>query len=180
MALTAKKRLFADAVLAGKSNKDAAVAAGYSVKTASAAGSRLVKDLDIAAYLSERRKKGGAKAVRAPKAASASNEAEEAADESDAVSAADAMASAARAAGFDLNAMTHFSDPKAFLLAAMNDGRTEPRLRVTAAQVLMPFMHQKLGEGGKKDAKAQAAKNAASKFAALTAPKLVANGGKKV
>nr|WP_244206542.1 terminase small subunit [Caballeronia pedi] len=96
----------------------------------------------------------------------------------DAVSAADAMASAARAAGFDLNAMTRFSDPKAFLLAAMNDGRTEPRLRVTAAQVLMPFMHQKLGEGGKKDAKTQAAEKAASKFASLAAPKLIVNNRK--
>lgn len=44
MALTGKKRAFADAVLAGRSNKDAAIVAGYSPATASAAGSRLVKD----------------------------------------------------------------------------------------------------------------------------------------
>ena len=51
MAFNSKKRLFADAVLAGKSNKDAAIAAGYSAATASAAGSRLVKDKDVVAYL---------------------------------------------------------------------------------------------------------------------------------
>ena len=55
MALTGKKKAFADAVLAGKSNKDAAVAAGYSEKTASAAGSRLVKDPDVKAYLDKHR-----------------------------------------------------------------------------------------------------------------------------
>ena len=55
MALTGKKRLFADAVLAGKSNKDAAIAAGYSAATASAAGSRLVKDEQVAEYLLKRR-----------------------------------------------------------------------------------------------------------------------------
>ncbi|BBP95955.1 hypothetical protein BSFA1_10840 [Burkholderia sp. SFA1] len=173
MALTAKKRLFADAVLTGKSNKDAAIEAGYSVNTASAAGSRLVKDRDVAAYLSERRKKGSSKPLKTQKPVPA-------AEDASATISNDAMAGAALAAGFDLTAMTRFSDPKQFLLAAMNDGRTEPRLRVVAAQVLMPFMHQKLGEGGKKDAKTQAAEKAASKFAALTAPKLVANGGKKV
>ncbi|MDR5881111.1 terminase small subunit [Caballeronia sp. LZ032] len=173
MALTAKKRLFADAVLAGKSNKDAAVEAGYSVKTASAAGSRLVKDRDVASYLAERRKKGAAKAPRAQKAAAAAEDASGSAED-------EAMAGAALAAGFDLTAMTHFSDPKQFLLAAMNDGRTEPRLRVTAAQVLMPFVHQKLGEGGKKEARDEAAKKVASRFAPGAPPKLVANGGKKV
>ena len=55
MALTGKKRAFADAVLAGRSNKDAAIEAGYSAATASAAGSRLVKDVEVAAYLAARR-----------------------------------------------------------------------------------------------------------------------------
>ncbi|MDR5776273.1 MULTISPECIES: terminase small subunit [unclassified Caballeronia] len=178
MALTAKKRLFADAVLAGKSNKNAAVAAGYSVKTASAAGSRLVKDVAVVAYLTEHRKKPAARAARTPKAAAATQDDALALQEDARAKADEAVASAALAAGFDLTAMTHFSDPKQFLLAAMNDGRTEPRLRVTAAQVLMPFMHQKLGEGGKKDAKAEAAQKAASKFASLAAPKLIVNNRK--
>ena len=50
MALTGKKRLFAEALLAGKSNKEAALAAGYSPASASAAGSRLAKDKDVLAY----------------------------------------------------------------------------------------------------------------------------------
>ena len=72
------------------------------------------------------------------------------------------------------------SDPKQFLLAAMNDGELDPKLRVDAAKALMPFVHQKLGEGGKKEQQAEAAKRVASKFAAAMPPKLVAAGGKKV
>lgn len=51
MALTLKKRLFADAVKKGASNTEAAVIAGYSEKTAPQAGSRLVKDPDVITYL---------------------------------------------------------------------------------------------------------------------------------
>ena len=156
MALTAKKRLFADAVLAGKANKDAAIAAGYSAATASAAGSRLVKDKDVALYLAAQRIQQEAKPDPAEKPA----------------------ADRAPPPGFDLDAMTSFTDPKAFLIAAMNDGRTEPKLRVDAAKALMPFVHAKIGETGKKDAKGEAAKKAASKFAALAAPKLVVNNRK--
>lgn len=164
MALNSKKRAFADAVLAGKSNRDAAIAAGYSAATASAAGSRLVKDKDVAAYLAQQRKKGVAKRPTAPKTPAPDDQAD--------------VTNAALAAGFDLDSILTFSDPKAFLLAAMNDQNTEPKLRVDAAKALMPFMHAKPAEGGKKDAKAEAAKNAASKFGALAPPKLVVNNRK--
>ena len=59
------------------------------------------------------------------------------------------------------DALTH-KDPRAFLLAVMNDGATEAKLRVDAAKALMPFMHQKLGEGGKKEQKQEAAEKAAT------------------
>lgn len=124
MVLTGKKRTFADAVLAGKSNKDAAIAAGYSAATAPQAGSRLVKDKEVAAYLVKCRdaaQKGETPPDDRPK--------------------------------FDVNAALMHADPKAFLLAAMNDGELDPKQRIEAAKALMPFMHQKLGEGGKKEQK---------------------------
>ncbi|AJY00690.1 MULTISPECIES: terminase small subunit [pseudomallei group] len=158
MALTAKKRKFADAVLAGKSNKDAAIAAGYSPATASAAGSRLVKDKDVALYLAANRVQAESKSTERTQQAS----------------------SPQKPSGFDLNAMTNFTDPKAFLIAAMNDARTEPKLRIDAAKALMPFVHKKLGEGGKKEQSAEAAKKVASRFAPSAPPRLVANGGRKV
>jgi phage terminase small subunit len=145
MALTAKKKLFADAVMRGKSNKDAAIEAGYSAATASAAGSRLVKDPSVAEYL----KKCQAETKEVPPKPATSP--------------------------FDINRALQYSDPQAFLLATMNDSRTEDKLRIDAAKALMPFMHQRLGEGGKKDAKEEAAKKAASKFGALPPPLRLVN-----
>jgi len=157
MALTGKKRLFADAVIAGKSNRDAAIAAGYSPKTASAAGSRLVKDPEVAKYLKERRKTARRDPAAVP-----------------------AEAPPKPVPKFDLSTALAHSDPKAFLLAAMNDLELEPRQRIEAAKTLMPFMHQKLGESGKKEQKQVEAQKVAGRFAAAVPPKLVAAGGKKV
>ena len=71
------------------------------------------------------------------------------------------------------------SDPKAFLTAVMNDGATDTKVRVDAAKALMPFIHPKLGEGGKKEQKDDAAKKAgAGRFGASAPPKLVVNNGK--
>jgi phage terminase small subunit len=56
----------------------------------------------------------------------------------------------------------NYDDPKAFLKAVMNDPGTEAKLRVDAAKALMPFIHQRLGEGGKKDQKQAAAEKAAT------------------
>lgn len=69
-----------------------------------------------------------------------------------------------------------YDDPAKFLRAVMNDSGSEAKLRVDAAKALMPFVHQKLGEGGKKNAKAEAAKKAAGgRFAPKSPPKLVVN-----
>ena len=170
MAFNSKKRLFADAVLAGKSNKDAAIEAGYSPATASAAGSRLVKDKDVVAYLAQHRKNlppKGRQKVKSPS---------EVAPTSEAV----AVTKAAVAAGFDLAKVVLYSDPKDFLLAAMNDPLTERKLQIDAAKALMPFTHQKRGEGGKKEQREEAAKNVAGRFGRAAPPRLAASGGKKV
>ena len=131
MALTGKKKVFADAVLAGKPNKDAAIAAGYSVATASAAGSRLVKDKEVATYLVKHREaaeKGEVPAQDGPK--------------------------------FDLSAAMQHTDPKVFLTAAMNDIELDPKQRIIAAKALMPFVHGKVADQGKKDEAANKAKSA--------------------
>jgi phage terminase small subunit len=156
MALTGKKRAFADAVLAGFSNKEAAIRAGYSAATAAQAGARLVKDKDVAAHLAANKKEApvAGKATPPPPAPIPT---------------------------FDISSALMHSDPKAFLLAAMNDGALDPKLRLDAAKALMPFTHTKLGEGGKKDQKQDAARKAgAGKFGSSEPPKLVANSGKRV
>lgn len=142
MALTPRKRAFADAVLAGKSNKDAAIAAGYSEKTASAAGSRLVKDPDVVEYLAKHRKavENGSPPPSAP--------------------------------SFDLGKALQHSDPLVFLKAAMNDPELDPKLRIDAAKAMLPFTHKKLGEGGKKEEKQDAAQKVGGRFSAPPPPPL--------
>ncbi|MGV7210490.1 terminase small subunit [Oxalobacteraceae bacterium A2-2] len=169
MGLTGRKRAFADAKLAGLSNKDAAIAAGYSAATASAAGSRLVKNAEVSQYLAEQakelRKRGAGKAAPATGKA-----------------AAKAPATKPERPPFDLAALLHHSDPKAFLKAVMNEPTVDIKHRVDAAKSLMPFEHKKLGEGGKKDQQQQDAEKVGgrSRFAAAQAPRLAAAGGKKV
>lgn len=67
-------------------------------------------------------------------------------------------------------AMT-YSDPREFLRAVMNDLMTDAKVRVDAAKALMPYEHHKLGEGGKKEQKNEAAKKAgAGKFSSSAPP----------
>ena len=150
MALTGKKKAFADAVLAGKSNRDAAIEAGYSPASASAAGSRLVKDKDVEAYLVKHR----------------------AAEKQDEAPPPEPKPT------FDLSKALQHSDPRSFLIAAMNDVELEPKLRIDAAKALMPFEHRKLGEGGKKEEQQEAAKKAgAGRFATAAPPLKLVRGG---
>jgi len=154
MALTGKKRAFADAVLAGLSNKEAAINAGFSEKTASAAGSRIVKDPDVKAYLDQRRQMPATAGARPPPVPGPADET------------------------FDIPPT---ADPVEFLTNVMNEPAADLRLRIDAAKAMLPFKHKKLGEGGKKDLKADAAKTAGGgKFSPTAPPKLVAAGGKKV
>ena len=158
MALTPKKRAFVDALRGGASNKDAAIAAGYAASSASAAGSRLAKDPYVmAAMAGTTFNKKGNKIVKAP-AAQPAAEVSQTAEPDD-------------SPGFDLSKVLSYSDPKAFLLAAMNDHETEKKLRVDAAKALMPFMHQRKGETGKKTERENAAKVAgAGRFGSSPPP----------
>jgi phage terminase small subunit len=142
MALTGKKKAFAEAVLKGFSNKEAAIKAGYSAATASAAGSRLVKDPRVAAHLASAKEKPAA-----------------------------AMSTGVEAPRFGLAAALQYSDPKAFLLAAINDLDIEPKERINAAKALLPLFHGKVADGGKKGSEKTAAQKAAGgKFAPAAPP----------
>jgi phage terminase small subunit len=44
----------------------------------------------------------------------------------------------------------------------------------------MPYKHARIGEGGKKEQRQNAAEKVAGRFSAGTPPKLVAAGGRKV
>jgi phage terminase small subunit len=157
MALTPKKRAFADALRGGASNKEAAIAAGYSASSASAAGSRLAKDPHVLAELANGTVN---KNVKAQPKAKASKPVEPDEDEEDS------------GPTFDLARALTFTDPKAFLIAAMNDPEAEAKLRVDAAKALMPFMHQRKGESGKKEDRQTAAEEAAAGMYGTSKPPL--------
>ena len=74
-----------------------------------------------------------------------------------------------------------FDDPLEFLKAVWRGEVQASPAQVRAATASLPFIHRKLGEGGKKAVLDGKAKHAGSgKFAASAPPKLVASGGKKV
>lgn len=163
MALTPKKQAFVSAKREGASNKDAAIAAGYAASSAAQAGARLAKDPFVIAALSapavnkkvNKFVNGSAPTTAKGRVAAPNEPAAE--DNGD--------------ASFDLLKAMRFSDPKEFLLATMNDFETDSKLRVDAAKALMPFIHPRKGEGGKKEEKENAAKTAAKgRFGAAPPP----------
>ena len=152
MALTERKRKFAEALLRGERKTDAARQAGYSAATASQMANKLGKDADILRYMDAKR---GVEAAK-----------EKAAEEG---------------RNFSIPDLAKlYSDPRDFLSAVMNDAAEDIKLRVDAAKSLMPYMHTKLGEQGKKEAKQdKAAQVAGGKFAQSAPPKLIVNNGRR-
>ena len=135
MDLTGKKRAFVDAVLAGKSNKEAAVLAGYSAKTASAAGSRLAKDKEVVAYLK----------ARIADMARVDDQVDD--DAPPAPSPSDHRLSPA--------VPIVWTDPLAFLRVVMNHEHTDLKHRINAAKAMLPYELAKKSDIGKKEEREQ-------------------------
>lgn len=155
MALTDKKRQYVAARLSGLSGAKAAIAAGYSEKGAAQAAARLNKDPDVVAALQRAQKVN--KDVNQP--------------------APTATGSDQAGAVLGLEALGLTSDPKKVLVALMNDAGEDPKLRLEAAKALMPFVHARVAEQGKKEAKNEAAKKVANRFAPSAPPLRMVKGG---
>lgn len=66
------------------------------------------------------------------------------------------------------------TEPLAYMLQVMNDPEADPGRRDRMAVAAAPYMHPKVGEGGKKEQRSAAAKTAgAGRFAPAAPPKLV-------
>lgn len=156
MVLTDKQRQFVDAKARGASNKEAAEAAGCKASTASAAGSRWANDPKISSAILARRSELSVKPEksRKPKAGAGDQAPEQ--DE---------------AGGEYLDCLPTTEDPLAWLLALMNEPRAKIFDRRNAAQTAVPYVHGKKGDAGKKEIKADAAKEAGKgKYAAGKPP----------
>lgn len=153
MALTDKKRRFADALQSGATKREAAIAAGYSEKTASQAGSKLAKDPDVIAAIGRQLR---AKSASRPE-----------------VKAVPKVNSVNPPADLDHGPIfAEFADPRDFLVAVMNEQDADPKLRVDAAKALMPYTHGKVADQGKKEAQQDAAKQAGKGKYAQSKPPL--------
>ena len=153
MALTAKMKAFAQAVVDGLSNKDAAISAGYSEKSAMQQGSKLAKIPEVIAYIDQ------FKSVKklTPKS-------EKLTSKKSKVNSVDS--------GENDNPLGDENyakdDPLQFLLDVMNKS-DDMFMRVNAAKAALPYIHGKVADKGKKETKAEEAKKAAQsgKFGTL-------------
>jgi len=178
MALTSKKRAFIVAVREGASNKDAAIAAGCSPKTASSAGSRLAKDPDVMRELhklnalfpiSDDVKADVKTDVKPARPKAAPRAPKPACEYVEKVLQSPELADDGSFS--DPGPSRVYTDPKDYLLDDMNDPKLDRKDRRDAAKALMPFLHARKGEGGKKEERQDAAKKAgAGKFSAAPPP----------
>lgn len=140
MAMTDKKRAFADSLLSGAakniSNREAAIEAGYSEATASQMGSKLAKDKDVKRYMAQQ-KLNNSQAIKAE------------------------VKERPKMAGDK-------SDPKDILLGLLNDA--DPTIALKAATALMPYMYARIAPAGKKEGEKQSAIEATKtgRFATLS------------
>ena len=163
MALTAKSKAFAQAVVDGMSNKDAAISAGYSEKTAMQQGSKLAKLPEVIAYIE---KLTSAKKLTSSKPKQGSNVQ---------VVKVEKMESGpeqvhGQFVGRDEIAIGSHEDPLEYLKSVWMDKGQDEELRVACAKAALPYVHGKVADKGKKETKtdeAKAAARAGGKFGTL-------------
>ena len=142
MALTKKKRTYAEARERGACITDAAKLADCPEKTARQAGSRMEKDGDVIRYRERIRSNKST-----PDIELVENNTDVGAEENKS----------------EQIASGRTDDPIEFLTRQMNDVSEDPKLRQDAAKALLPYKHPRLGERGKKEDKQDKAKQTASK-----------------
>ena len=170
MALTAKSKAFAQAVVDGMSNKDAAISAGYSEKTAMQQGSKLAKLPEVIAYIE---KLTSAKKLTSKDEKLTSTKPKQNANVQ--VVKVEKMESGpeqvhGQFVGRDEIAYGAKDDPLEYLKSVWTDESEDPKLRLDAAKAAMPYIHGKVADKGKKETKADEAKKATQqgKFGSLS------------
>lgn len=149
MALTQKKKAFAQAKHDGANNKEAAILAGCSPETASQAGSRMAKDPDVIAHLERLTNVKDVNADVKPEHKPIITKK-------------------------DIGNAGRHADPLKFLEEIWTDPAEDMKLRMDAAKAALPYIHGKVAEKGKKESRADEAKDIAQsggKFATRSARK---------
>lgn len=123
--LTVKQRKFVQAKLQGKSNKDAAIEAGYSERSAGMMGSQLMQNPTIKVCL-------------------------DSLIQSDL---GDGGASMPLVSAVLEQELEKFADPLEYLRSVYTDHRQPEKLRIEAAKAALPYVHGKVGDVGKKQSR---------------------------
>ena len=170
MALTVKKKAFAQAKYDGADNKQSAIFAGYSPESASHAGSRLAKDPDVIAYIEKLK---ASKKLTSKDEKLTSTKPKQNANVQ--VVKVEKMESGpeqvhGQFVGRDEIAYGAKDDPLEYLKSVWTDESEDPKLRLDAAKAAMPYIHGKVADKGKKETKADEAKKATQqgKFGSLS------------
>lgn len=140
MALTDNMKAFAHAKFEGKSNKDAALAANYSEKSAGSKGSQLAKDPEVVAYLAALVKQGG-----------------------EGVAAFESMPLGEAAIKAELEQLKSVDSSLEFLKLIYKSPNFKMADRISAAKAALPFEHGKVGEMGIKQGRESTAEEVANK-----------------
>ncbi|WP_269914021.1 terminase small subunit [Acinetobacter sp. HY1485] len=164
MALTPKMSKFAEAIVEGKSKKDAAISAGYNPSTASQQASKLNKNPDVLAYIDEltQSKKLTAKKVKV----NSKNEVKLTPEKKEVKPTQDSVEPDEKLE-IPIGAI---EDPLEFLKAVWMDETASPSRRMAAAIAGLPYVHGKVASKGKKETRIDEAKDKAkgtSKFGTL-------------
>ena len=174
MALTAKSKAFAQAVVDGMSNKDAAISAGYSEKTAMQQGSKLAKLPEVITYIAKLK----ADKKLTPKSKKLTSEKPEQSNPIQVVKVEKIESGPEQAhgqfVGRDEISRGAKDDPLEYLKSVWTDEGEDPKLRLDAAKAAMPYIHGKVAEKGKKqtqEEEAHAAAKSGGKFATRAARK---------
>lgn len=139
MALSPKMKAFAHAKMQGMSNKDAALSAGYSEKSAGMKGSQLMAEPEVKSYLASLNAEGGGELGHATLPL---------------VQAADAA---------ELKALESIDDPMEGLKLIWKNPKLDIKHRIDALKSALPYVHGKVGEKGVKQGRADAASDVADK-----------------
>jgi len=155
MALTTKKSLFCEAIMAGKNQTHAAIFAGYSENSAAITGSKLARDPDVISLLA--RLKAGGNITQTPDYQDTIKTVSKVAKENiEAVQIHELPhekieQKTIKVTVEDVAPIHMTSDPLEFMARMMNDYEAEPRLRLDAAKALASYKIPKPGEKGKKE-----------------------------
>ena len=170
MALTAKSKAFAQAVVDGMSNKDAAISAGYSEKTAMQQGSKLAKLPEVIAYIAKL--KADKKLTSTDEKLTSSKPKPTASVQVVKVEKIESGPEQVHGqfVGRDEIPIGAPEDPLEYLKSVWMNQEEDPKLRLDAAKAGLPYVHGKVAEKGKKETKADEAKKATQqgKFGSLS------------